>query len=42
MQKLIVDLWSVKSLAQSTSEYAQSSKEEIEGKTRLWQRVPWR
>ena len=34
-QKLVVDLQSIGSLAQSTSEYACSSKDEVDGSKRL-------
>jgi hypothetical protein len=35
-------LWSVRSLSWSTSEYARSSKKEVDESKRLWKTVPRR
>jgi len=42
IQKLVTDLWSVRLLSWSTSEYARSSKKEVDESKRLWKTVPRR
>jgi hypothetical protein len=40
IQKPVIDLRSIGSLSWSASEYAHSSKKEVDGSKRLWKTVP--